>query len=167
MKISIFADNFIRWYVFVYFQYLGRWWLQDKYTDLSDVTGKCWSQVYSIDYVAQTLMRHTQHQALMSVQPHFRKKSIIGFQWGQTEIRVWRDQPRGYFRCKLASLHSGLRCAAGTVSPCFRYNWCGRNFLCCLCLEKVTPDLAAGLYCYQSANGWQYMIHMTFLWWYV
>ena len=50
-----------------YFQYLGRWWLQDKYTDLSDVTGKCWSQVYSVNYVDQTVHRLTEHQSIMSV----------------------------------------------------------------------------------------------------
>ena len=48
-------------------QYLGRWWLQDKYTDLSDVTDKCWSQVYSVNYAQQTVHRLTEHQSIMSV----------------------------------------------------------------------------------------------------
>ena len=53
--------------VHIFTQYLGRWWLQDKYTDLSDVTDKCWSQVYSVNYAQQTVHRLTEHQSIMSV----------------------------------------------------------------------------------------------------
>jgi len=46
-------------------RYLGRWWLQDKYTDLTDVTGKCWSQVYTVNYRDQTVHRLTEHQSII------------------------------------------------------------------------------------------------------
>lgn len=42
-------------------QYLGRWWLQDKFAQLSDVTGKCLSQVYSVNFVNKTIHRQTDY----------------------------------------------------------------------------------------------------------
>lgn len=43
-------------------RYLGRWWLQDKHSELSDLGGKCWSQVYSVDYINKTIYRQTDYQ---------------------------------------------------------------------------------------------------------
>ena len=34
---------------------MGRWFLQDKYTDLADLSGKCWSQFYSANRRNRTL----------------------------------------------------------------------------------------------------------------
>ena len=55
--------------IFLLYQYLGRWWLQDKYSELSDFTqaGKCWSQVYSVNYINQTIHRQSDYQSIMSV----------------------------------------------------------------------------------------------------
>merc|ERR1719320_963537 len=43
-------------------RYLGRWWLQDKHSELADLTGKCWSQTYSVDYINMTIIRDTDYQ---------------------------------------------------------------------------------------------------------
>lgn len=43
-------------------RYLGRWWLQDKHSELADLTGKCWSQTYSVDYINMTIIRDTGYQ---------------------------------------------------------------------------------------------------------
>ena len=56
-------------------QYLGRWWLQDKYSELSDMSGRCRSQVYSVNYVNQTIHRQTDYQSIMSV--IFNLKSLV------------------------------------------------------------------------------------------
>lgn len=49
-------------------RYLGRWWLQDKYSDLSDLTeaGRCKSQVYSINYINQTIHRQSDYQSIIA-----------------------------------------------------------------------------------------------------
>jgi len=46
-------------------RYLGRWWLQDKYSELSDMSGRCRSQVYSVNYVNQTIHRQTDYQSII------------------------------------------------------------------------------------------------------
>ena len=51
----------------IFSQYLGRWWLQDKFAELSDLGGRCRSQVYSVNYVNNTLHRQTDYRSLMSV----------------------------------------------------------------------------------------------------
>ena len=56
------GDNDDLW---IFSQYLGRWWLQDKFAQLSDLTGKCRSQVYSVNLVNKTIHRHTDFLTLM------------------------------------------------------------------------------------------------------
>ena len=46
-------------------QYLGRWWLQDRHSDLADLAGNCWSQVYSVNYVNRTINRQTDYRTPM------------------------------------------------------------------------------------------------------
>ena len=46
-------------------QYLGRWWLQDSFTQLSDLYGRCRSQVYSYNLVNNTLHRQTDFISFM------------------------------------------------------------------------------------------------------
>jgi len=50
-------------------RYLGRWWLQDKNKELADLTGKCWSQVYSVNYINKTIFRDTLYQTYVGSFP--------------------------------------------------------------------------------------------------
>jgi len=50
-------------------RYLGRWWLQDKYNELADLGGKCWSQTYSVDYVNKTIYRDNDYRTTIGSFP--------------------------------------------------------------------------------------------------
>merc|ERR1711992_302486 len=59
-------------------RYLGRWWLQDKFAQLSDLTGKCLSQVYSVNFVKNTIHRHTDYLTAIGNQPRS-ERGLISF----------------------------------------------------------------------------------------
>ena len=40
------CKNKCLYYIFLLFQYLGRWYQQETYATLTDLSGKCWSQLY-------------------------------------------------------------------------------------------------------------------------
>jgi len=60
-------------------RYLGRWWLQDKFAQLSDLRGKCRSQVYSVNLVNKTIHRHTDYLTAIGNQPSS-ESGLISFE---------------------------------------------------------------------------------------
>jgi len=58
-------------------RYLGRWWLQDKHSELADLTGKCWSQTYSVDYINMTIIRDTDYQTSIGSFPRVISGEVI------------------------------------------------------------------------------------------
>jgi len=57
-------------------RYLGRWWLQDSFTQLSDLYGRCRSQVYSYNLVNNTLHRQTDFISVIGNQPQSESGNI-------------------------------------------------------------------------------------------